>query len=139
MATAVILDSGRQSPLVADFQYTFDQLISGTYIPLVKLPQGAIVTKVFLGTTTAFNSATSDSFSIGDQDTGGAANATRYAASTAAAAAGLNVQGICTGKKYAVGGTVGIVWTGVGAVPTTGAGSLQVEYIMDGRATELQP
>lgn len=138
MTTAVTFDDGRQNPCATSFPFTFDQLTSAVFVPLIKLPTNAVLISLYAIIDTVFNSATSDTISIGDQPTGASARPTQYAAAVTAQALGKLAGAAPTGYKYAAAGSLGIVWTGVGAAPTTGAGRLIVEYIIDGRATEVQ-
>lgn len=137
MTTAVTFDDGRQNSVIATFPFTFDQLISATHIPLIKLPTNAVVLAANATIDTALNSATSDTVSISDQPTGASARPTEYSTAQNAHVIG-NVPGVFNGYKYLAGGNLGVVWTGVGAVPTAGAGRLMVEYYIEGRATEVQ-
>lgn len=127
--------SGRQDELVATADFTFADLVDNTYVAAVDVPVGAIVTGGHLNITTLFNSATTDQFSIGDKEGSAAASAATYAALSAdVTAVPANIAIVPTGKKYASAGSVGVVWDGAGAVPTTGAGRLVVKYIIDNRA-----
>lgn len=131
---ALTKKSARQSPIVATCDFTYADLTSGAYAPMVDLPAGAIVTGGYVAITTIFNSATTDKFSIGDKV--GSANAT--AATYAAQSADITAAGIVaitpTGGKYTGAATVGVVWTGDGTAPSAGVGRLVVQYILDGRA-----
>ena len=130
--------SGRQDVIVANADFTFSDVTpSGVYQAAVDLPAGAIVTSGGLSISTAFNSGTSDTFSIGDKEGSAAAAGTAYAAAAARAAGGSNPI-VPTGKKYTVPSTVGVLWTGVGAAPTAGVGRLTVHYFVDGRANFSQ-
>lgn len=142
---AITYDNGRQTKVCAHKSFAYTDLVSGTYAGLVKLPINAIVTDVRLVITTLFNSATTDQFSIGDQPSGGAARATNYAAQSAdVTAVPTEILGKMTGAAYTASSTaspntVGVVWTGAGAAPSAGAGTLFVEYVIDGRAVENNP
>ena len=130
--------SGRREIIAATADFTFaDVAPSGVYQAAVDLPAGALVVGGGVSISTAFNSATSDTFSIGDKEGAAAAVGTTYAAAAARAAGGSNPI-VVTGKRYTQPATVGVLWTGVGAAPTTGAGRLTVQYIVDGRAAFSQ-
>lgn len=136
----ITADRGRQAPLVAHMPFVLADMTDDTYVPMIDLPVGAIVIGGYLAITTLFNSGTDDKFSIGDQETGGSADKTEYAALSAdIAATGQAAAVVPNGKEYTVGGTVGVVWNGSGTAPDAGAGILVVEYIIDGRASEVQP
>ena len=130
--------SGRQEVIAATADFTFADVTDATYMPAVDLPAGAIVVGGGLAITTIFNSATTDTFAIGDKDGAAAAVNTTYAATSADITAAGNIPVVPTGKKYASPSTVGVVWDGTGAAPTAGAGRLTVLYIVDGRAAFSQ-
>ncbi len=130
--------SGRQEVIAATADFTFSDVTSGAYAAAVDVPAGAIVVGGHLAITTIFNSATDDKFSIGDKVGAAAAANTTYAAQSAYITAPGAVAIVPTGKKYTAAATVGVVWTGTGAVPTAGAGRLTVLYIVDGRAAFSQ-
>lgn len=128
---------GHQYALVASQAFTLAELTSGTAVPLVKLPAGARVLGGMCVITTAFNSGTSDAMIIGDDG-----DTDRYAAVTAgsgALSANLYKAITPTGYKYTAPNTVDLTWTGVGTAATTGAGTLYVMYVVDGRANEVMP
>lgn len=125
----------RQRAEVATCDFTYADLTSGAYAAMVDLPLGAIVTDGYLAITTLFNSATTDTFSIGDKIGSAAATATTYAATSAdVTATGRAAAIVPTGIKMTESATVGVVWTGAGAAPTAGVGKLVVEYILAERA-----
>lgn len=130
--------SGRQEVIAATADFTYADLVSGTYAAAVDLPGGAIVVGGHLAITTIFNSATDDKFSIGDKVGSNSAGNTTYAAQSADITAAGAVPIVATGGKYAVPSTVGVVWTGTGAAPSAGVGRLTVLYIVDGRAAFSQ-
>lgn len=134
---AITKNANRQCAGVATCDFTYADVTSGAYAACVDLPIGAIVTRGDLFITTLFNSATTDTFSIGDQIGSAAATATRYSATSAdITAVGRAVALVPTGIKMTDSATVGVVWTGAGAAPTAGVGKLVVEYIVDGKAEE---
>lgn len=124
---------GRQHKATASVDFTFADVASGVYAPAVDLPLNAVVISGGLFITTLFNSATTDTFSIGSQLGSAAAVATTYAATSAdVTATGRAAAIVPTGVKTTEASTVGVVWTGAGAAPTAGVGKLVVEYIIDG-------
>lgn len=126
--------SGRQDKVVASVDFTFSDIVSGAYAAAVDLPLNSVVTGGSLFITTLFNSATTDVFSIGSQLGSATAVATTYSATSAdITAVGRAVSIVPTGIKTTDSSTVGVVWTGAGAAPTTGVGRLLVDYIIDGR------
>lgn len=125
---------GRQYPLVAQQSFALSELTSGSGIGAVKLPAGARVIGGGLLVTEVFNSTTSDTIKVGD---GG--DDDRYTASA------VNVQALgytaltITGYKYTATDYVDLKWTSGGGTPSTGAGILFVNYVIDGRANEVNP
>lgn len=142
---AITFDSGRQNKIHAHMAFAFGDLVSGTYAGLIKLPINAIVTDAKLVITTLFDSVTTDKFSIGDRPSGAAARDTQYAAQSAdVTAVPTQILGVITGGKYTANttaspNTIGVRWDGAGGGTTAGAGTLHVEYVIDGRANEDNP
>lgn len=136
---AITKDSARQEIISAHVPFAFGDVVQATYVPAVDLPVGAIVVSGYLAITTLFDSATTDKFSIGDKEGSAGAVATTYAAQSAdVTVAGTSIPIVPTGHEYASPATVGVVWTGAGAVPANGAGILVVNYVVDGRAAFSQ-
>lgn len=131
---AITKDAGRQYPMTAYVDFTFADLTSGSGIAAIDIPPGATVTGGGLLISTAFDSGTSDTMSIGDSGV-----TTRYEnAQDVKSAAGFWPLTL-TGYKYTVPDTIDLLWTAVGTAATAGAGRLIVEYIMDNRANEVVP
>ena len=132
---AISLSVDRQSPLYASADFVLADVASGVFEVAVSLPENAEVVGGALVITTAFDSATSDALYVGDS---GATN--RYL--TVATGLGSLPVGrtalVPTGYRTVGKEPVGVTWTGVGAV-TTGAGRLEVEYVIVGRGTNVQP
>lgn len=121
--------SGRQQVVSAYVDFVFgDVSPSGVGQAAIDLPVGAQVVGGDFVISQAFNSATSDTFTIGD-----ATLATRYgnAISGAAARTALTLTGY---QHTSAEPAVVLKWTGVGAAPTAGAGRLRVDYIVNNRA-----
>jgi hypothetical protein len=136
---ALTIDFGRQYAIEASLAFAFGDLagLSGVAQSAISVPVNAVVQGGRVYTDTAWNSATSDTLSVGDL-----ASATRYisANATVLRTAGLQQEFAATGNgfKYTASSYVTLTWTGVGAVPTTGASRLYVRYTIDGRANEAQ-
>lgn len=117
----------RQHPqfVTQDFDYT--ELTTATAVALAKLPAGARVVGGGLLVETVWNSGSSDVLDLGD-----GADDDRYTSSqidlTSLGFTALTLTYFKNTTTDWVDGT----WTGVGAVPTTGAARLFVEYIIDG-------
>jgi hypothetical protein len=132
---SITKESGRQDELIAKVEFGFANVADNAYEPAVDLPSGAIVTGGGLTITELFNSATTDTFAIGDQVQGAAARPAQYAAQSAdVTVAPTHIPIVPTGEKYAKPATVGVRWDGTGAVPTAGKGLLVVKYVIDKRA-----
>lgn len=127
--------SGRQEVIAAVLPFAFADLagLSGVYNAAIDVPNKATVLSARIAMDVAFNSATSDTFSIGRKVGAAAALPVAYSAA-AAIAAGAQQNGVMTGEKFTSPGSVGLTWTGVGAVPTAGSGRMIVEYVVEGRA-----
>ena len=129
---AITKQAGRQWPLVGKAEFAFGDLTDATAVEAVDLPYGAIVTGGMLVITTAFDSATSDTIAVSvGSDTLLAAQDVKTAAGSWPFTAG---SGPTTAPD-----TVDVTWDGTGAAPSAGAGYLIVEYVIDDRATEVQP
>jgi hypothetical protein len=128
-----ILTSARQYALRAVVNYTQAELPTAVGVPVLVLPQGAIVTSIMNVIDTAFNSVTSDTLDVGDVTA-----ADRYISNDDAKAAGATA-GVATGfATTATETTLVITNTAVGTEGTLGVGRLVVEYIVTGRHNENQ-
>jgi hypothetical protein len=137
---AITFDNARQERISGHKAFKFTDLTTGVYVGLIKVPVNAIVTDARLVITTLFDSVTTDKFSIGSQLNGSAAVDTTYAAQSAdVTAVPTQILGVMTGAINTVAGTVGVRWDGAGGGTANGAGTLYIEYIIDGRADEVQP
>lgn len=129
----------RQEVICAFIPFSFADLagLSGVFAPACEVPVSALVLSTRLVMLTAFNSATSDAFSVGDQTLPAAPTPVSFTAS-AAVPVGTPQVGAANGKVYTANAQVGITWTGVGAVPTAGNGLLIVEYVSRNRGQFAQ-
>jgi hypothetical protein len=120
----------RQYVLSAVVGFDYTDFTSGVAKVVGDLPADAIVTGGMLVLSTLFNSATSDTLTVGD-----AVDDDEYAA-------GINGKTTAytaltpTGYQYTANTGLVIKWTGVGTAPTQGAGVLIVNYVREGRANE---
>lgn len=126
----VTKNAGRQSPAEAWVDFTFADIpATATVHDLIDLPPGAIVVGGDLVVTTAWNTATTATLSLGD-----ASAATRYGATLDLKTAGrtaLTLTGFThTATEKAVRGTTAFA----GTAATAGAARLRVAYIVKGRA-----
>lgn len=130
-------NAGRQSVLHARVDVTFADLAAGavttsTIFEALDIPGDAVVVGGALVVTTAFDGPTAATIAIGD---GG--SAARYLADTNLKAAARTAL-VPTGYKYTAKDTIdGDVAMSV-AVATAGAFTLEVDYVISGRANENQ-
>lgn len=129
----------RQSVLYAERDFTYDDFTSGEAKPMIYLKPNTRILRGFVDVTTAFNSSSADSITVGDTE--GVDDVDRYLTATDAQATGVtsftaaNISDGVIGTPEAVTMT----WTGTGDAPTAGAGKLAIEYIEVGRQTEIHP
>lgn len=129
MATTMV--NGRQNAVIAKQGFDYTDFTSGSASAVkVKLPYGAIVIGGFVVISTTFNGTTPV------LDVGDASSANRYKNDVAMGSAALTAL---TPTGYVSdGGDITLTATFTGS-NTQGAGYVVVEYIIDGRATEVQP
>ena len=121
----------RQEVIAAYVDFAFGDLTTTVAIDAIQLPANAKIVGGQLDVTTAWNSATSDVAVV-------KIGAETVLASTSVAAAGSNPFGDSQAIKTTAEADVTITWTGAGAVPSAGVGSLTVLYIVEGRACFAQ-
>lgn len=128
---AITKDSSVQNVLSKVVTINFGDLAgtSGTDVAAIDIPQGAIVTSGAIVKRIVFNSATSDTLSVGDSG-----SATRYLGATDVKTATGIVALVPTGYIHDKT-AITVRWTGTGAVPTTGQVQLRVDYIVPGKAS----
>ena len=130
---SIAVNAGRQSSIWAYQEINFSDLASGIAQVAVHLPVDAVVVGGELAVTTPFNSATSDTLSVGD-----AAHATRYANAANIHVAGRIALTLTGFKVTSATRQLQVLWTGVGAAPTAGQVVLMVQYIVSYRADAVQ-
>lgn len=133
MANATLNASrDRQYPLFAEVAFTFAQLAdTGVAVPVIKLPPGAMVVGGAVIVDQAFNTATSATLAVGDSTTAG-----RYKSGVDLKAAALTAL-VPTGY-VSDGADLLITPTLSGAAATQGRARVQVQYVIQGRAHEVQ-
>jgi hypothetical protein len=126
-------DANRQEAVTAIVPFTFADFVSGTLAPAIDVPVGAIVLVALLAIDTAFDSATSDTLTVGDSVSNG-----RYSAGAAGAVETMPTTGTADGGNTGDGTMTAVtpgadtqagtytmtctaVPTGAAVVPTTGA------------------
>lgn len=127
------LDVGRQTVLFASISIAFDQIAdTAVAVQAIGLPYGAQIIGGDVIVDTAFNPGTSLALAVGDKVTAG-----RYAAAVDLKTAGRTPLGI-TGY-VSDGGDIFVTPTLVGAAPTAGSLRISVQYVIKGRAGQVQP
>lgn len=134
MALDLQNSAGRQSPLVAKMPFSYEDLAdhSGEALAAIIMPVNSRVIGGSLVITEAFDSGTEDAFEVGDADA-----EDRYL-SGVDGTLGHDAL-VPTEHKYTGKQAVTLKWTGTGDAPTAGEGVLTVQYVIDDRATEVQP
>ncbi len=127
------LNNGRQNTLVAYTDLALADLATTVAATFAKLPYNSIVTGGFFAVTEVWNSTTSDVLDLGHSD-----DDDEYTPTP------INLQALgvtaLTVTGYVNTGGLDLIatWTSGGGTPSTGAGYLVLEYIITGRATEVQ-
>ena len=129
---SITKDSGRQDRLVAMVEIGFADIATGVAAAAVELPGGAIVVGGAVTVITAFNSGTSDVLDVGDS-----VSANRYLNDGNIHTAG-RIPLVPTGYVMPNAGDVSVTLTAVGAAATAGSVRLEVEYVVEGRASTNQ-
>lgn len=128
---AITIPDTRQYPLVANASFAFGDFTSGVGAAVFALPQNAVVTGGQVIIDTAWDSATSDGLEVGD-----AGDDNRYLTSTDAQSAARTAL-VPTGYQVTnANRNILVEITSAGGSLSAGAGRIQVEYIVEGRATE---
>ena len=130
---AISKDTGRQWPLcaVVDIAYS-DTPTDATFYEAVDLPANARVIGGALVVKTAWDSTT-DTFSVGDSGA-----AARYLSATDLKTVGTTPFDFSTDDGSAPL-DVGVTFGFTGPASTAGAAQLIVQYVIDGKANEVQP
>jgi len=130
------IDTRRQSVLYAEQEFSFADLTSGTAEPVIYLKPGTRVLRGFLDITEAFDSGTSDSLTVGDTL---ADDVDKYLGATDGQAAALTAFTAppITDGVIGTGEALTVTWTGDGTAATAGKGVVAIEYVEDGRQTEV--
>lgn len=129
---AFLKESDRQYPLTAVVEISYSDLVSGVALPVAEVPNDAVVTGGQFVVTEVFDSATSDTVTVGDAD-----DDDEYKGGINAQSAGTTAL-VPTGHQYASNTDLVVKWTGVGTAPTQGKALLIVEYVRQGRQNENQ-
>ena len=125
-------NSGRQYPLLAVAELSFEDLPSGEATELFELPHGAVVIGGDIVVTQVANTTGTDTISIGDEDT-----ATRYANAVdfkSAARTALTITGYKTSGKL----PIAVTRTAADGDANQGSVRITVQYMALDRANENQ-
>lgn len=127
------MDVGRQEPLFGEISFDFSNIAdTGVAVNAIDLPYGARIIGGEVLVDTAFNPGTSLVLDIGDAITGN-----RYVNDVDLKVVGRTAL-VPTGY-VSDGGAVTITPTLVGAAATQGAARLSLQYVIKGRAGQVQP
>ena len=127
-----LLTDARQKICYAIVDFTQAELPTGVAVPVLDLPQGAVVMEVGVTIDTAFDSVTSDTIDIGD-----ASSAARYKTDVNGQTANTYQAGTPTGfATTSSEPQIVLTNTAVGTEGTAGAGRLIVGYLETGRHDE---
>lgn len=133
MIPAKEINVSRQYPLVGTQRFDISQLESGVAVAFAKIPFNSIITGGYLLITTAFDSGTTDTITIGDDGgTDGTADPDRYLVGGDGQALGPTAI-VPTGFQFTTLGNLTMTWTSAGTAPTVGAGLIVFEYVTEGR------
>lgn len=124
-------DGGRQWPLVGEASFAIGDLTDGAAVEAVDVPYGAVILGGNLVVTTAFDSVTTDTLTV-------TIGSTTLLAATNAQALG-STPFTAGAAATTAGDTVDVQWDQTGGAGTAGAATVYVTYVIDGRATEVQP
>lgn len=130
---SITKNGGRQTVLTAMQRFTFADLENGVALEAVDVPGGAYIVSGELVIETAFNAGTSDTIAVGHTgDDDGLLTATDVQSTG-------RTPLVPAGGTYAAKDSVTLKWATAGTAATAGAGFVRVEYVIDGRANEVQP
>jgi hypothetical protein len=130
---SITKNTGRQWPLVAEVSIAFgDTPTTATYYEALDLPPGAKVIGGGLTIDTAWATATTPTFSVGDATT-----ATRYLTTKdLTSTAGTYFPFVIATHGSA---DVGVTYAFTGSAADAGAATLSVLYVIAGKSNEVQP
>ena len=122
-----------QYPVVAEIEFTYADLTSGTVEDLCQIPAGATVVGGEIIVDTAWDSGTSDTFDIGD-----GADDDRYTSTIIDLQATGRTALTLTGYQYTETDTIDGTPTSAGTAATAGAARVHIMYVVEGRGHEVQ-
>jgi hypothetical protein len=131
---AITKNTGRQWPLVAEVSIAFgDTPTTATFYEAIDMPPTARVIGGGLTIDTAWATATSPTFSVGDSGSGTRYLTTKDLTSTA----GTYFPFVIATDGGAL--DVGVTYAFTGSAADAGAATLSVLYVIDGKSNEVQP
>lgn len=111
--------------------FLFSDLTSGTGVAALRLPPGAVVTGGSVVVQTAWDSGTSATVKVGDED-----DDDRYTSSAIDLTTTGRTALTLTGHMHNTPQDLLLELTEVGAAATAGEAYIEVEIVMDGRVSE---
>lgn len=145
---AITLNTGRQETVSARVSFSYTNLTSGVAVNAIQLPANARIIGAFIRIETAFNSGTSDALVIQSNEGTPKAYITipavlnTLSAGTVASADGILSNVVTVASNIGFLNTqpsfIDVKWTGTGTAATTGAATLEVEYVVENRAAFTQ-
>ncbi|NUS38249.1 MAG: hypothetical protein HOQ02_04400 [Lysobacter sp.] len=123
----------RQFSRWAVIPFSYTDLPTGVFVPLVKLPLGSYLVSGTVIKETASNAGTTDTVSAGTQ-----AAPTGYVNASDFKTAGRTDFTGLPASKSVIASTIGLTRTVVGAAATQGAGVLLVQYVCPGVEDEVK-
>ncbi len=129
----ITLKNGRQTPLCAEVAFGFADLPTAVSVKAFNLPANAQIVGGAIIVDTAWDTGTTATVNVGDSVT-----ANRYGSAVnlkAAARTPLTLTGFINGAGLDLNLTSALV----GTAATVGGGRIQIMYVIQDRATEVQP
>ena len=120
----------RQWPLSDVVRFTLDDLTSGVAVDLAALLPNETIVGGAVVIETAFDSVTSDTITVGDED-----DDDRYIAGLDGQAAGRTAFTL-TGHMYNGSNTLTLTWTEAGGGAAAGEGYVEFTVLREGRQSE---
>lgn len=129
--------TGRQSVLCAERTVTFDDFTTAVALPVIYLRPGTRVLRGYVDVTTAWNTGTTATMSVGDTE--GTDDVDRYMAATDIKTAGIIPLVPVTDSVVATPEALTATVTLVGTAATAGTATIHIEFVEEDRTTELYP
>jgi len=127
---SITKSEARQWPLSDVIRFALADLTSGAAVDLAALLPNETVVGGSIVIETAFDSGTSDTIKVGDED-----DDDRYITGLDGQAAARTAFTL-TGHKYGGSNTLTFTWTGAGTAATAGEGYVEFTVLREGRQSE---